>query len=462
MKKIYSFFILVLLPMLASAATGNDKFKFADITAVAGGEATLAIEMDNEDELLGMWTALKLPDGVSVNLEKLESASSNNATYYFTQINEDRTPHANEDINYYTVIYRPSVQRCEVISWTGKPIKGNTGVIFYVPLIIGSGVKDGFYDITLTDIQFSPLDKSGVIYQDDFTGKLIVGNPATNSITATDITAKAGKTFAFPINLDNTDEITEAEFKLALPEGISLESAAVTGRGNGHEIDYKLRAGKYNFEVFSEKGTAFSGTEGAFVELILKADASVAPGDYNIQVSDITLITADNKEVSVNDFTAKLTIEEPTSSISAANIEGKAGKNIALPINLENDNEITEIDFKLTLPAEVTLEGAAVTDRGTDHEVDYKLRSGSYKFEITSPTGSAFTGTEGAFVELTLKTDKTTAGGEYTLQISDITLVTSTFKEITVKDFAVKLSLTEYKEITVEDITNLIQEYLEQ
>ncbi|MBR2153990.1 MAG: hypothetical protein IJ901_05190 [Bacteroidaceae bacterium] len=294
------------------------------------------------------------------------------------------------------------------------------------------------------------------------TFKIIVGNPATNSITATDITAKAGKTFAFPINLDNTDEITEAEFKLALPEGISLESAAVTGRGNGHEIDYKLRAGKYNFEVFSEKGTAFSGTEGAFVELTLKADASVAPGDYNIQVSDITLITADNKEVSVNDFTTKLTIEEPTSSISAANIEGKAGKNIALPINLENDNEITEIDFKLTLPAEVTLEGAAVTDRGTDHEVDYKLRSGSYKFEITSPTGSAFTGTEGAFVELTLKTDKTTAGGEYTLQISDITLVTSTFKEITVKDFAVKLSLTEYKEITVEDITNLIQEYLEQ
>ena len=445
--------------MLASAATGNDKFKFADITAEAGGEATLAIEMDNEDEIWGVYVTLKLPEGVSVNLEKMEPATENKASYYFPQINEERTPSSE---NGWVVIYRPSVQRCECLNFNSKKIKGNSGVLFYVPLKIENGMKDGYYDITLTDIQFSPSDKSGLIVQDDFTGKLIVGNPATNSITATDITARPGKTFTLPLNLENTDEITEAEFKLALPEGVTLESAKVTSRGNGHEVDYKLRAGKYNFEVFSEKGNAFSGTEGAFVELTLKADAGIAAGDYDIQVSDISLITADDKEVTVADFTAKLTIEEPTATITTGSLAAKAGKSIVLPINLENDNEITDIEFKLTLPAEVTLEGAAVTDRGTDHEVDYKLRSGSYKFEITSPTGSAFTGTEGAFVELTLKTDKTTAGGEYTLQISDITLVTSTFKEITVKDFAVKLSLTEYKEITVEDITNLIQEYLEQ
>ena len=440
--------------MLASAGTGNSQFKFADVTAMPGDEVTLTVELDNENKLYAAAGMIELPDGVSiVPYEK-------DGDEYYLEANKDRWKPG-------LIMYNPSTNKFSLMelsasSYSWVHIKGNSGAIFYVTLKIDSNMQEGSYDIVLSGQDFAADDVEGGFQSPDYTGKLIVGNPATNSITATDVTARAGKTFTLPLNLDNTDEITEAEFKLALPEGISLESAAVTGRGNGHEIDYKLRAGKYNFEVFSEKGTAFSGTEGAFVELTLKADASVAPGDYNIQVSDITLITADNKEVSVNDFTAKLTIEEPTSSISAANIEGKAGKNIALPINLENDNEITEIDFKLTLPAEVTLEGAAVTDRGTDHEVDYKLRSGSYKFEITSPTGSAFTGTEGAFVELTLKTDKTTAGGEYTLQISDITLVTSTFKEITVKNFAVKLSLTEYKEITVEDITNLIQEYLEQ
>ena len=262
--------------------------------------------------------------------------------------------------------------------------------------------------------------------------------------------------------MENDDEIIEADFKLTLPEGVTLESAKVTSRGNGHEVDYKLRAGKYNFEVFSEKGNAFSGTEGAFVELTLKADAGIAAGDYDIQVSDISLITADDKEVTVADFTAKLTIEEPTATITASSIAAKAGKSIVLPINLENDNEITDMEFKLTLPAEVTLEGAAVTDRGADQEVSYKLRSGSYKFEVSSPAGQPFSGTEGAAVNITLKTDKTTAAGDYDIQVSDILLITKEGKEISVKDFTVKLSLTEWKEITVEDITKLIDEYLEQ
>ena len=459
MKKIFSLLMMALLPMLASAATGNDKFKFADITAVAGGEATLEIEMDNEDEILGVFVTLKLPEGVSVNLEKMEPATESKATYYFNQINEKRTPSSQSG---WVVVYRPSVQRCECVNFNSYKIKGNTGVLFYVPLKIDNDIKDGYYDITLTDIQFSPSDKSGLIVQDDFTGKLIVGNPATSSITAADVTARAGKTFTLPLNLENDDEITEAEFKLVLPEGVTLESAKVTSRGNGHEVDYKLRAGKYNFEVFSEKGNAFSGTEGAFVELTLKADAGIAAGDYDIQVSDISLITADDKEVAVADFSVKLTIEEPTATITASSLAAKAGKSIVLPINLENDNEITEIDFKLTLPAEVTLDSAMVTDRGADQEVSYKLRSGGYKFEVTSPAGLPFSGTEGAALNITLKTDKTTAAGDYDIQVSDILLITKEGKEISVKDFTVKLSLTEWKQITVGDITALIDEYLEQ
>lgn len=437
---------MALLPMLASA--GTNVFKVADIVTEAGSQVIMPIEVENEDVLRSVQIRCYLPEGVTVENTEFTNRSSKISDGMKSTTWKAEEKYFGLLILGYDANYKPAY------------FEGNSGSVANVTLQIGNEVLPGDYEINVYQAELQ--GESDMLLEGAFKVKLTIKGTATNSITATDITARAGKTFTLPLNLENTDEITEADFKLALPEGVTLESAKVTSRGNGHEVDYKLRAGKYNFEVFSEKGTAFSGTEGAFVELTLKADASVAPGDYNIQVSDITLITADNKEVSVNDFTTKLTIEEPTSSISAANIEGKAGKNIALPINLENDNEITEIDFKLTLPAEVTLEGAAVTDRGTDHEVDYKLRSGSYKFEITSPTGSAFTGTEGAFVELTLKTDKTTAGGEYTLQISDITLVTSTFKEITVKDFAVKLSLTEYKEITVEDITNLIQEYLEQ
>ena len=457
MKKIFSLLMMALLPMLASAATGNDKLKFADITAEAGGEATLAIEMDNEDGIIALETHFKFPDGVSVDMDKL--------TDYNSQYNSGKLP---EDLinrnrcSDHQISFNATYNHTYVLSMNNTVINGNSGSLFYLPLKIDNSLENGVYDITLTQIQLSPADRSGAINLGDYTGKLIIQAPVTNSITATDITARPGKTFTLPLNLENTDEIIEAEFKLALPEGVTLESAKVTSRGNGHEVDYKLRAGKYNFEVFSEKGNAFSGTDGAFVELTLKADAGIAAGDYDIQVSDISLITADDKEVTVADFTAKLTIEEPTATITAGSLAAKAGKSIVLPINLENDNEITDIEFKLTLPAEVTLEGAAVTDRGTDQEVSYKLRSGGYKFEVTSPAGLPFSGTEGAAVNITLKTDKTTAAGDYDILVSDILLVTKEGKEISVKDFTVKLSLTEWKEITVEDITKLIDEYLEQ
>ena len=457
MKKIFSLLMMALLPMLASAE--NEGFKFADITIMPGEtEAMLAIEFNDDVPLYSYSFNIALPNGVSLDKEKLEEDGE-----YYT-VTDDLINH-NRCSNYVDPCINPlsndTIRFVDFGTVLNKKdiLKKGSGPLFYIPLNIESNMKVGIYDIILFRQE---VISTSTYKPDDFTGKLIVGNPATNSITTTDVTARPGKTFTLPLNLENTDEITEADFKLTLPEGVTLESAKVTSRGNGHEVDYKLRAGKYNFEVFSEKGNAFSGTEGAFVELTLKADAGIAAGDYDIQVSDISLITADDKEVTVADFTAKLTIEEPTATITASSIAAKAGKSIVLPINLENDNEITDMEFKLTLPAEVTLEGAAVTDRGADQEVSYKLRSGSYKFEVSSPAGQPFSGTEGAAVNITLKTDKTTAAGDYDIQVSDILLITKEGKEISVKDFTVKLSLTEWKQITVGDITALIDEYLEQ
>ncbi|MBQ9641611.1 MAG: hypothetical protein IJV06_08630 [Bacteroidaceae bacterium] len=445
MKKIFSLLMMALLPMLASA--GTNVIKVADIVAAPGSQVVMPIEVENEDVVRSVEFRCYLPAGVTEENVEFTSRSSDIP-------DNKKTVNWDASKNYLAFVIWGFDE-----DWHPAYLKGNNGSVANVTLQIGSNMQYGDYEI---DVYKADLEGTeGMILQDKFKVKLTVQG-STNSITATDITARPGKTFTLPLNLENDDEITEAEFKLALPEGVTLESAKVTSRGNGHEVDYKLRAGKYNFEVFSEKGNAFSGTEGAFVELTLKADAGIAAGNYDIQVSDISLITADNKEVTVADFTAKLTIEEPTSSITASSIAAKAGKNIVLPINLENDNEITDMEFKLTLPAEVTLEGAAVTDRGADQEVSYKLRSGSYKFEVSSPAGQPFSGTEGAAVNITLKTDKTTAAGDYDILVSDILLVTKDGKEISVKDFTVKLSLTEWKEITVEDITKLIDEYLEQ
>ncbi len=302
-----------------------------------------------------------------------------------------------------------------------------------------------------------------------FTGMTTFAQDA--EVTVDDVQIEAGGTAMVTINVTNATKYCGAGMFINLPEGFTFvydedkESYFESGDvwAKSHDVaDNMQKSNVLRFLITSMKNSAFSKDNGSLATFTIKCNSDMADG-----VCEGSLSTVEFSKIHQGggyyhpDVPFKIIVGNPsTNSISADDVTSRVGKTFALPINLMNDDKITAVEFKLTLPDGVNLEDAAVTDRGVDHEVSYKLRSGSYKFEVESAKERPFTGNEGAFLDIVLKSDNTIEAGDYFVQISDIVFYTSEGKEITAKDFTVKLSLA--AAITVEDIVKLIYEYLEQ
>ena len=288
-------------------------------------------------------------------------------------------------------------------------------------------------------------------------------------VTVDDVRIKAGKTALVTINVTNATKYMGCGMYVNLPEGFTFvyddeeELYAIGGDvfAKSHDVADKLqKENVLKFVITSMKHSAFKNDEGSLVTFRIKCKDSTPKGVYWGTLSTIEFSKINKGGLfELDDVTFKITVDEGVNSIYANDATSRVGKKITLPINLYNDNEITAVEFKLTLPDGVKLDDATVTDRGVDHEVSYKLRSGSYKVEVGSPKGFPFIGDEGAFLKLVLKSDNTIDVGDYDVQISDIIMYSSDGGNFTAKDFTVKLSLA--AAITLDDIVKLIYEYLE-
>ena len=288
-------------------------------------------------------------------------------------------------------------------------------------------------------------------------------------VTVDDVRIKAGGTALVTVNVTNATNYRAVGMLVNLPEGFTFvydeEEELYCGPGNvwakTHAASDSLQhENVLKFIITSMKNAPFKYDEGSLVTFRIKCKNNMSKGVYEGTLSTIEFNKINGGPFMPSDVTFKITVvSEGVNSIYANDATSRVGKRITLPINMVNDDEITAVEFKLTLPEGINLEDATVADRGADHEVSYKLRSGSYKVEVDSPKGRPFYDYEGAFLELVLKSDNTIDVGDYVVQISDIIMYSSDGENFTAKDFTVKLSLA--AAITVEDITKLIYEYLE-
>lgn len=111
-------------------------------------------------------------------------------------------------------------------------------------------------------------------------------------------------------------------------------------------------------------------------------------------------------------------------------IEGDKGKQVVLPIAMNNEQEITGLQMDLYLPNGVTV---ATNSKGKMIITTTERMDGSYTISSSkidnfvriagySGDGDAFTGTEGAILNVTLDIGNEMADGNYGIQIKDIVL----------------------------------------
>lgn len=101
-------------------------------------------------------------------------------------------------------------------------------------------------------------------------------------------------------------------------------------------------------------------------------------------------------------------------------------KDITIPVMLTNQAGISSLQFDVLLPEGMTLNGDAsaaitMTERATTHSLTVtKLKSGKIRVLIYSASNTAFTGTSGAIVNISLT--KVGTSGSYPIAISNVVL----------------------------------------
>lgn len=121
-----------------------------------------------------------------------------------------------------------------------------------------------------------------------------------------------GRIAILPVEMLNKGEITAFEFELYLPDGITLEDCELTSRQQSdHKCSFTKQAdGKYKVAAYSGSSKAFSGSEGALINLMLEVSKDLEVGDYTISVKNIELTLTDSSPVIPADISATLTAKK--------------------------------------------------------------------------------------------------------------------------------------------------------
>ena len=137
----------------------------------------------------------------------------------------------------------------------------------------------------------------------------------------------------------------------------------------------------------------------------------------------------------------------PDNYLTMNNAEACKGESVVLPVNLNNTESITALQFEMALPAGITISKCQLTDRkGDDHTASYrKLVNGNYQVTVISLSKAVFSGTEGAVVNLTLDVDKDVAVGDYPINITNIELTTAVTQAVNPADVTATLTVSNVK-----------------
>ena len=141
-----------------------------------------------------------------------------------------------------------------------------------------------------------------------------------------------------------------------------------------------------------------------------------------------------------------------SSYLEVADTVGFTGKQLVLPIELKNTDEIAGVQFKLTLPQGVSVAlnsknklMFSKTERDADHTLSgSKAEDGIYTVLLYSADSEAITGSEGSIIDVTLYIDKEMKDGTYDIKLSDIVLSTTKAEKITTEDVTAQLEVKSY------------------
>lgn len=311
---------------VTNASEGGDadtKLHVSTNNLVAGGNAqNLGIALCNSIEVTAFQFDITLPKGMTIE----NYLNDDDETVPNVQLTTRKKSSHSISCNYrgdnrYTVV---------VLSMKNQAFGGNDGDIVSIKVNVPLAMS-GNQQVILSNIHIVPLvnGSQGIrIDQPDVTHNISIdneggGNTPTgaNTITVEPLTLRAGETGVLNINMNNEDEICSFQFNLKLPEGINIikeyneddeyvESINLTSRKkSSHELSFKqTEDGGYFLIAYSLSNTTFRNNSGAIVSIKVKADAGMQDGNYGVVLSNVLMVTPDERKIEQEDYSGTLTI----------------------------------------------------------------------------------------------------------------------------------------------------------
>ena len=236
-----------------------------------------------------------------------------------------------------------------------------------------------------------------------------VGRMLADNLSVENVTMGAGETKEVAIQLSSpANKYVAFQFDLVLPEGISIvknskgEYAASleSARIDGHTMTVSEKtAGTYRFLSYSMTNGSFKGTEGAFVNVTLQADESIAVGTKTATIKSQVFTDESGEIFKWEDASFSITIKPAVvPNITADDKTREYGE--------ENPELTYQVSDPITGEPLLTTTATKTSPVG---EYDIVVERGTVEGEITTANG-----------KLTItKAPLTISGGEYTIKQGD-------------------------------------------
>ena len=242
-------------------------------------------------------------------------------------------------------------------------------------------------------------------------------------ISMPDVTGHSGDTVTVPVNLNNSGGVLSMQVDVILPDGVDIITVE---RGEriadadyfeyGVEDHYNSDNERYRRIIVSNlqnyMASAITGNEGPIYYITFQLPEE--DGIYPIQLKNIQYFNPPTYVIEyIADASANITVQSNTYVTMPEVVEALSGKNVTIPVSLNNDGDIHSLQVDVFLPDGVdlvTVEGTeriAAADFFNVAQDDQYTEGDSLRYrrihlgQIYNYTTSAISGNEGVIYNIT-------------------------------------------------------------
>ena len=243
---------------------------------------------------------------------------------------------------------------------------------------------------------------------------------------ANNITGSSGEVLTITLDIPSTATIGEST--------ITIKNVVLTAIVN--EVSQSVYADNATSTLSVQNFTLGDTNGDGFINVTDVAGiVTHVSGQTQTNFHEIAADVNNDGLVDASDVTAEINTVKANASVGTGVSSGKLlygnalsaykGKQIVLPIVLENTQAMAGYQFDLQLPAGVSLatDGAALTERATGLTLySNTLATNQYRFVVVSTAGNTIATGDGAVMNLTLSVTDDAANGANTVAISNVIL----------------------------------------